>query len=765
MKISMRLILGFGILLILLIALGIIGYRASSELNSNVQNVIAQADIARLTSHTLTNIDNAQANALRLIIYRDPSYSDAMNQDFDTAEENIAAAQKLMQSPENRRNAAAISSAVEHYREHSAEWWRLEQEKNASDTAHLESAESLRNNAEQLYATMLQSANASKALGNTIPGEKLERLTLLQELIASINTSYLTSTNFNRTTDPKEQGALSASWLTSITSTEDILAQAKAVITDPISQETITGMTTVLKQYRQEVIKFMGLTRKQYTIQREQKESAEAAIAAAITVSDGVYGYIGKVVHTTNAATAGTQQLIIIGSIVALLLGSGTTILIIRSINRPLHEIITYTENLKQGDLDTTLKVSHDEIGQMNLALNSLVEQMRERAHAAGRIAAGELDVQVTTASERDRLGHALNHMVENLNEIIGNVRTASEQVAVGSTQVSQAAHALENGATAQASSLEEIHASITEMGSQTSENAENSRQASELAGQAASAAETGQQRMHAMSESMQKISQNSLETQKIIKTIDDIAFQTNLLALNAAVEAARAGTHGKGFAVVAEEVRNLAARSARAAAETSAHIENNAKEIDAGVQICEITADALSTITENVSRTNQLIGDIATASSEQAEGIAQINAGLNQIDAVTQQNTASSEETAAAAEEMTSQTQMLRELVSRFTLRATNDSDSTPLPTTPAHSGSALQRLRLQRQSDTLTLQPAALEYEPESPQDWGYTAPERQLTRNIDRLNALKSTPENTPENTPAPQTNKSKAELIKL
>jgi len=214
-------------------------------------------------------------------------------------------------------------------------------------------------------------------------------------------------------------------------------------------------------------------------------------------------------------------------------------------------------------------------------------------------------------------------------------------------------------------------------MGSQTHQNAENAAEASHLAKDASKAAENGQDMMKQMINSMEQITKNSQDVQKVIKVIDDISFQTNLLALNAAVEAARAGVHGKGFAVVAEEVRNLAARCAKAAGETTQMIENNNRQINEGAEIAQKTAEMLDQIVSQVSNTTNLINEIATASNEQAQGVGQVTQALQQIDTVTQQNTASAEESASTSNEMNSHATKLQQVVSRFKLRGGKTSGS----------------------------------------------------------------------------------------
>jgi Methyl-accepting chemotaxis protein len=298
---------------------------------------------------------------------------------------------------------------------------------------------------------------------------------------------------------------------------------------------------------------------------------------------------------------------------------------------------------------------------------------IRKVANAAELIAEGDLniDLDINSKDELGNLANSFRRMAENLNEVMQNISMSSEQVAAGAKQVSDSSMSLSQGATQQASSVEELSSSLEEISSQTKLNAESANKANQLAELAKENANSGNLQMKEMLKAMDEINDSSGNISKIIKVIDDIAFQTNILALNAAVEAARAGQHGKGFAVVAEEVRNLAARSAKAAKETTNLIEGSIKKVEGGTNIANQTADALAKIVENISKVASLVGDIAVASNEQASGIFQVNQGILQVSDVVQMNSSTSEESAAASEELSSQAELLKEQVIRFKLKS----------------------------------------------------------------------------------------------
>jgi methyl-accepting chemotaxis protein len=241
---------------------------------------------------------------------------------------------------------------------------------------------------------------------------------------------------------------------------------------------------------------------------------------------------------------------------------------------------------------------------------------------------------------------------------------SGAEQVSAASSQVSSASQDLASGASEQAAAIEETSASMNELSAMTRQNADNASQADLLMGEVSKTIQGTNQSMEEMRESMDEISSASEATSKIIKTIDEIAFQTNLLALNAAVEAARAGEAGAGFAVVADEVRNLAMRATEAAKNTAELIEGTVLKVNSGKEIVAKTTAAFKEVAENSTKVGTLVGEIATASQEQAEGIAQINQAISQMDSVTQRNASTAEESASASEELNAQAESMMDAV-----------------------------------------------------------------------------------------------------
>jgi len=250
------------------------------------------------------------------------------------------------------------------------------------------------------------------------------------------------------------------------------------------------------------------------------------------------------------------------------------------------------------------------------------------------------------------------------VSKIVVGLNENATQVAFTSTQVSSASQSVAEETSQQAASIEETSSSLEEMSTMTKQNADNANEADNLMQEVNQVVKNANGSMNDLTASMDQISKASEETSKIIKTIDEIAFQTNMLALNAAVEAARAGEAGAGFAVVADEVKNLAMRAADAAHNTAELIEDTVKKAHDGTELVTKTNESFDEVATNAAKVGDLVGEIAAASNEQAQGIGQVNTAVVEMDKSVQQNTASAEESASAAEEMSVQAEHMKSMV-----------------------------------------------------------------------------------------------------
>jgi methyl-accepting chemotaxis protein len=410
------------------------------------------------------------------------------------------------------------------------------------------------------------------------------------------------------------------------------------------------------------------------SIKAADLSSSDVRVAAQATVD--AYEAYSKLaddqmlsISKSAAEDAAFAKMVLIGMVLgSLLIAIAAATWIALNISRGLSSAVGLANAVAIGDLTQTIAAKNDdEVGDLITALTSMTTNLNATAAVADSISNGDLTIDAKRLSEKDRLGIALENMLEKLRTIVAQATSAAQNVSAGSQELSASAEQLSQGSTEQAASTEEASSSMEEMAANVKQNAENASQTEKIASQSAKDAEASGVAVGRAVEAMQTIAAK-------INIVQEIARQTDLLALNAAVEAARAGEHGKGFAVVASEVRKLAERSQAAAAEIGTLSVDTVKVAqEAGAMLAKLVPD--------IKKTAELVEEITAACREQDVGSSQINQAIQQLDKVTQQNAAASEQVSATSEELATQAEQLQATIAFFKLDTASNQNLRAAP------------------------------------------------------------------------------------
>nr|MBF0222909.1 hypothetical protein [Desulfobulbaceae bacterium] len=656
LKLSVKIIGGFGIILLLMVIVNLIYQVSSSKTTSGFSGLLA-GDVATY-KHAATiesSMLQARRNEKDFIIRKEMKYLDAHAKNIDVLVKNALAIKQIKEADGKQETAAAAAKVVELAKEYRQNFEALvgaQKRAGLDEESGLQGqflgaaqtiAESLSGfNVDDVLIALLQLRRYEKDYIRTEKEEEKEKyIQIMDAFEAVLNNSTCEAEakkdqqNFFKKYKRWAQEHFEAEDSVYRMDINGSLVELARKLEASIASVRVPDARAMLLEIRK--------NEKDFIIRMDQKYVASTHEAVAeLRDRFANSGILQEHIDTTVAALEAYQVAFDMMIAEYAVMEKATTVM-----RDTVHQIEPVVAKI---------------IAESTQATDSSTIEISSRAKNLSRLAAiaGAITFLIGLI-----LAFFINRSITGpINKVVLAMISGAEQVFAASSQVLSSSKVLADGSSEQAAAIEETSASMEEMASMTRQNAEGASQADILMRESLKIIEGTDQSMDEMGKAMEKIASASEDTSKIIKTIDEIAFQTNLLALNAAVEAARAGEAGAGFAVVADEVRNLAMRATAAAKNTAGLIAETIQQVNSGKEIVVKTTAGFKKVAESSAKVGSLVGEIATASQEQAQGLTQINQAITQMDNITQQNSATAEQSAAASQQLSSQAGTMMDVV-----------------------------------------------------------------------------------------------------